>query len=341
MKRSSWKEILAQILREHNDRHGCKDKIVSHITKDQRYDRIFLMFRQLREIGYKLEDPRNFTGKHVRVLVNHWIEIGYAPGTIQTRLSHLRVFARWIGKPGLVGHPTQYVDDPKLVKRSVNATADLSWSARNVDIARVLRDVYAVDRYVGNQLLGELLFGFRVKEAVMFKPHRDDRGDSIWLISGTKGGREREVKVEYPEQREVLERWKQQCSKRHSLSDPQLSLKSAIHRYYSVMRRCGINKKTLGVTSHGLRKEFANLRYADFAGVPSPIRGGPKIDREADREARVAVMEELGHSREQIGGAYLGGILRHIHESATATPPAGSGSAAVEQPVEARGGHHG
>jgi hypothetical protein len=64
----------------------------------------------------------------------------------------------------------------------------------------------------------------------------------------------------------------------------------------------------MGVTSHGLRKEFANRISFEETGVRSPVQGGPPIDRDVDRAARLRLVEHLGHSRESIG-AYLGAIL--------------------------------
>lgn len=45
--------------------------------------------------------------------------------------------------------------------------------------------------------------------------------------------------------------------------------------------------------------------YAPLAGVPRS-RGLTSLQREADREARLAISEELVHEREQITGVYPG-----------------------------------
>ena len=95
-----------------------------------------------------------------------------------------------------------------------------------------------------------------------------------------------------------------------TLADPALTLKQAMTRYYVVMRAAGITRKGLGITSHGLRKEFANKTYFELTGVKSPVQGGPPIDRVVDREARLRLVEHLGHARESVGAAYLGAI-RH------------------------------
>lgn len=316
MQQPNWKSILTEILRDHNERHGKRDKVVSNLTMQHRKRRLFNCFQQLRDLGYRLENPRNLSTRHIEVLVRHWVSRGLTPATIQTWLSHLRVFSAWIGKPGMVRAPSAYVSNPASVQRDYAAGEDGSWSSRSVDIEAIFHEAAAVDTYVGNQLIAELLFGLRVKEAIMLRPWRDDAGESLMVVDGTKGGRARVVPIVHPEQRQALDAFKLQLQhKRASLADPRLRLHQAIHRYYSVMRRVGINKKHLGVTSHGLRREFANRRYREIAGVASPVQGGKAIGREHDRQARVAVMEMLGHNREQIGSAYLGAILRTMKQS--------------------------
>jgi integrase len=78
-----------------------------------------------------------------------------------------------------------------------------------------------------------------------------------------------------------------------------------IEHYYQVMRSCGITRNE-GITSHGLRHQYAQERYRELAGVDSPVRSGAQIDRESDHAARQVVAEELGHSREGITTHYLG-----------------------------------
>ena len=76
------------------------------------------------------------------------------------------------------------------------------------------------------------------------------------------------------------------------------------------MPRFGVTKRQLGITAYGLRHQYANDRYEDFAGAPAPVRGGDRLDREVDRSARLQVAGELGHARENISTAYLGAILQ-------------------------------
>ena len=306
----NWKAILADLLRQHNHLHGRRDKLVSALTVQQRGDRLFDCFEQLRELGFRLEDPRHIAERHVQALVDHWLVLEHAPATIQTKLSHLRVFAGWIGKPGLVKPAVDYVTDPAEVKRVYAARADASWTTKNIDPEAVIEHLRSFDPYVANQQLAQLRFGLRVKEAVMLRPWRADAGAALLVDDGTKGGRPRVVPLHSQEQRDALNYLKTQVRTRNgSLADPALTLKQAMTRYYVVMRAAGITRRGLGITSHGLRKEFANKTYFELTGVKSPVQGGPPIDRVVDREARLRLVEHLGHARESVGAAYLGPIL--------------------------------
>jgi integrase len=72
-----------------------------------------------------------------------------------------------------------------------------------------------------------------------------------------------------------------------------------------VVRSCGITRRD-GITSHGLRHEYANTRYQELTGADSPVRGGGGVERGIDQAARHVVAEELGHSRESVTTHYLG-----------------------------------
>lgn len=94
-----------------------------------------------------------------------------------------------------------------------------------------------------------------------------------------------------------------------SVSGSSLTLKRALRRFHYVLGRVGVTREALGVTGHGLRHEELNAVYEDMSGMPSPVRGGSRPAPEVEREARRAVAELAGHSRQAAAGAYLGAIL--------------------------------
>lgn len=307
-----WKYHLAEIIRHNNTQHASREKIVGHLTMAHRKSRLFAAFQQLRELGYRLEHPANIGGRHIEALVARWIAAGLAPATIQTNLSHLRVFCQWIGKDGMVRAAEDYaIAQGTSLRRTAAATRDRTWSGHDVCVEKTAARVLAIDPYVADQLAAQYLFGLRVKESILFRPWRCDLGESLAISDGTKGGRPRIVPLSHPYQRLALNAFKAKVRHKNcSLADPALTLKQAYTRYFTVMRAAGIGRADNGVTSHGLRHEFANALYQQLTGHQSPITQGEPISRELDKEGRRAVAEALGHSREQISSAYLGPILR-------------------------------
>ena len=314
-KTNDWKRELRDILDRHNDRHAVKAKTVSFKTMQERANFLFAFFAELRrndERNYKVL-PSGLKGRHVQFMVSRWVRRGLSPGTIQGYLSYLRGFAGWIGKDGMVLEAAAFVNDRALVRRTCCAESDRSWSAFSVDAGDLVAHVAEADRFVGAQLAMCLAFGLRVKEAIMFQPFRavTEDGGSIALLRGTKGGRARLVPIDTDAKRGALELARRvTVSDAGHLGDPRRSLKQNRTRFYTVLGRHGITRRELGITAHGLRHQYGNDRYEEFAGVASPLRGGDPVERAVDCNARLKVAEELGHARENISTAYLGAILQ-------------------------------
>lgn len=329
--RLPWRDELARIVRHFNRKHAVKDKDVSHKTREDRKEFYFAFFAELRASAAApmRVRPRNLGNRHIAFMVRRWVARGLEPGTIQLYLSYLRTFAEWIGHPGMVLTAEKYVDDPAMVQRSYAVAADKSWSAHGIVPDTKIAEVAAFDRYVGCQLLMALKFNLRVKEAIMCTPHTAEVDGQLEVKRGTKGGRLRFIPIDTPDKRAALEAAKRIAdSPSASLGRPGKSLKQNLERFRYVMRKFGITKAELGVTAHGLRHEYANDRYAQFAGAASPVRGGSPIDREVDRSARLRLAEELGHSRENVTSAYCGKILKRLPGT-----PAGDHSASVIEPA--------
>ena len=299
-----WKASLAAVLKAHNAAK-VNGSVASHATRDKRADVLYAGFKLLRELGYKLDTVHSFRGKHMQALAKAWEERGLSASTLQNNLSTFRIFAGWIGKTGMVEPTDRYVT-PGAATRTSIATQDRSWTAQNVDIAAKLAEVTAKDARVGLQMALQATFGLRARESMQLRPNVADKGSYLALTVGTKGGRDRVVPIDTPEKRELIDKAKTfAASKLASTSDPNLTLAQAKNHYYHVLRSCGITRAN-GLTSHGLRHGYANDRYEQISGTPSPVRGGTTPDRETDQAARLEVAEELGHSRESITTHYLG-----------------------------------
>jgi integrase len=341
-KNGNWKRELADIVKVHNDRHAHGHKGVSSATMGDRRHGLFRCFSQLRSLGYQLA-PTGLGGRHIAALVKFWtchpeaanlpgcrqglckpLTVPHSPAYIQKQLSFLRVFANWIGKPGLVASATAYVDDPALVQRHTATERDKSWSGNDVDVAALVAKIDAADPFVGLQLELMLAFGLRRKEAVMFQPAlaqvsrmavQDQFGfdpGTDWLsfirvTRGTKGGRLRFTAVRTEYQQRVLERAKLLAPHQNSnVGRPGLSLKQALDRFSYVLRSAGVTGKLLGVTGHGLRHQFAADLYFELARVEAPVRGGALANKATMDAAYLEVARQLGHNRRSITGAYLG-----------------------------------
>jgi integrase len=152
------------------------------------------------------------------------------------------------------------------------------------------------------------LFGLRREESLKIKPHMADKIIRLELLpSWCKGGRGRVIPIRTDEQRYWLDQATRLAGKfGHSLIPQNKSYKQQRDVYDKQVSRAGL--KNL----HGLRHAYAQKLYKQLTGWEAPINGGPKSrqltpeQKQIDRQARMILSEELGHSREQITVNYLG-----------------------------------
>lgn len=302
------KASLAAVLSQHNARK-FNGTTASAATRDKRSDVLFDGFKELRQLGYRLDDVRSFRGVHMQALARHWEVKGYSPSTIQGRISIFRLFAGWIGKQGMIEASWKYVASPASVARTTINRIDKSWSSRGVDAQRKIAEVRALDGRVGMALELQLAFGLRAKEAYMLRPHQADQGTVLAVTRGAKNGRPRTLRIDTPYQRDVLDRAKGLVSSPvEAIGDPAMSLAQVKNHYYRVLRQAGVTRRD-GITSHGLRHQAANDQYDRLTGQRSPVRGGGRPhDPDADHAARIEIAENLGHSREDVTTHYLGRV---------------------------------
>jgi integrase len=330
--------VMAALLAKHNHRHAYKDKVVSHDTMTERGDFLMRFLRSLKdETPFGRVDPRRLASRHVAAMVNVWVRQGKSTKTLHVYLSHLRVFCSWIRKDGLVRPVSYYVgeDSPHAHVTQV-ARTDKSWSASDVDVEAKIAEAAVIDPWVGLQLRLMRHFGLRAKEAMHFRPHEAlrDRQHSrpadaepfpeakhfVRLSRGTKGGRVRDVPVLAEAQLELIQECCRIVPRGGFVGRPLNTPQQSRDRFYYVLRKVGITKSQLGVVSHGLRHGYANDRYEEAAGAPSPVRGGT-TRTELDGSARLAVARALGHGRERISTYYIGAVQSR---RASGTPQDGS-----------------
>lgn len=307
---------LDRLLEKHGQMSCDGAKRISFGTTRSRSAILRQGFEYLASVDMCPRKPYNFKPKHMAKLVQHWEEQGLAAATLQLRFSVFSTFCTWIGKAGMLGEITQYLKNPDAAKRCYVATEDKSWSTKGVDTLQKIAEVEAVDPRVAIHLKLEYAFGLRLQESVSLHPREADHGTCLFVGWGTKGGRDRFVRIETDYQRQVLEEAKRLANRSTgSLIPDSFKRRSWIRYVYRVYDKCGIGRKH-GIVPHGLRHQYANDMYESLTGEKSPVRGGgTPANKQIENRVRLIVAEALGHSRKQISGAYLGSVLKRKNET--------------------------
>jgi integrase len=276
-------------------------------TQELRMTAICKSFEELRENGFALQSPYTLKTKHIQFLVNYWVAAGQSGGTIENKLTYFRAVAAWMGKSNLVGALDEYVDRKENgLVRSYIALEDKSWEAHDVDAVAKIDEIARTDPYVAIQLKLQAAFGLRVEESFMLRPVeavRDPR--TLSVTRGTKGGRAREVPIEW--KLDVLVEAARLSNGLTGSTMPADRTKAQWRdHYYHVLAMHGVSKSDIGVTSHGLRHQFLQQMYERITGVPAPVKQiAERPTREAHQEAMKRVVEAAGHSRATKANAYL------------------------------------
>ena len=270
----------------------------SYSTRGRRWKELNLMANQLHEIGYtRFKDPHKLKGRHVTALVERWKHEGLAAGTIKTRMSSLRWWAEKVGRESVVAprNAAYGIDQRQYVSNESKAVF-----MTDGDLSKVK------DAHVRASLELQRAFGLRREECLKFQPRFADRGDKLVLkASWCKGGREREIPVRTDRQREVLNQ-AHRLAGRGSMIPSGRSYVEQVKLYERQTAAAGLHKL------HGLRHAYAQARYEELTGRAAPAAGGKRSaeltreEKDLDREARMTISRELGHSREQISAVYLG-----------------------------------
>lgn len=284
---------------------------ISANTAKQRAQDLKLCLRLLHEAGRPIVDVRNLRTRHFKVVADEMVRRGYSAATMQKFFTHLARLCDAIGKPGMIGDPRQYFDDPAVYERHYAARIPETLPVPRLDIDAVIAAAYAKDTRCGIWLELCHYFGMRVTEAIRFRPRERDETEFIYF-RGVKNRLYRTVPVETDAQRDLLERARAMApDKSASLIPADKTLKQARNRFRNVMKRIGLTTKQLGATPHALRHGYARRLYRQLTGQLCPAEGGQCIgmSRAQDRDVRIIIAERLGHSRESITCAYLGPIL--------------------------------
>lgn len=307
---------LDRILDQHNHKIRSTTRVIlrdcSTKTKYERRSNLRRAFAELYQLGYRLTSPTSLKPKHVVALAGHWRQKNLAAKTLHCLFSNLREFCRWIGKPGLVSDIGVYFPGREHFLRSTVAARDLSWEGNGVDVADFLLRAKALDQRLFLILSLARYFGLRAKEAIEFRPWLavaiDD--EYITVTHGTKGGKQRLVKIRNDQQRQLLGSAKQVVGPdiNSRMRWPDKSWKQAQAHFYYLMRCLGATHKLMNISAHGLRHAFLQDEYQHYAKVPAPIKqAGVLPESKQDHErALLAVSLQAGLYRPAVSAGYCG-----------------------------------
>jgi len=269
----------------------------SRATQRDRERSLDLIANQLYEMGFRYMAAGSLKPKHVVALVERWKAEGLDPGTMKNRMAALRWWTEKIGKQNVVarGNDRYGIADRQYVANLSKARELTSRDLDKID-----------DPYTRMSLRLQAAFGLRREESIKIRPEWADRGEALLLKdTWTKGGRAREIPIRNDEQRQVLDAAKRLAG-RGSLIPAELRYVEQLRRFESQCAKAGIHRV------HGHRHHYAQTRYRELTGWAAPAAGGPRskdltaAQRQIDREARLTISRELGHSRETVVTIYLG-----------------------------------
>ena len=281
----------------------CSARDGSEGTRKRRKEGLGLVADQLHELGYKRLRATQIKGRHAVALVRRWQGEGIATGTIKTRLSYIRYWAKRVGRAHVL-YPDNalYGIDPR--PRSVESKA---LGLTEEQLSR-LTGPYVERMRVSLRLMRYL--GLRREEAMRWKPKvaivRDENGMIVEanIAKGWgKNGRPRTLPIRNDEQRQAMEDSIRVCTADGSMIPDTLRVEQYRNMIEYRTRLVGIDSK------HALRHEFAAELYRELTGCePMNTRkpGDAIPKRTADRAARDEVSRQLGHSRRVVVDAYLG-----------------------------------
>ena len=269
----------------------------SYGTRAGRSFALAQMANTLHELGYRRLRATGLRGKHVEALVREWQRQGLSTGTVKNRMTHLRWWAKRIGRPNVVR--------PDNAGYGIGDRSHVTNENRSRDLPAG-RLALIRDERVRMALRLQEAFGLRREEAIKFSPGYADRGSKIVLkASWTKGGRAREIPVLKDAQRRLLDEARALAGG-GSMIPGHRNYAQQLEAYETQTRAAGLERM------HGLRHGYAIRRYQEITGWRAPAAGGPPrrslrgARKRIDAAARATVSRELGHSRLDIASVYIG-----------------------------------
>ncbi|EMA7656777.1 phage integrase N-terminal domain-containing protein [Vibrio cholerae] len=270
----------------------------SYKTQGDRAAMLVLIEKQLREGGYRHLTPQTMKFKHVQYLTERWQKEGLSAGTIKNRMGAVRWVFEKMGREHLIPKSNSDLGIPNR-----DNGGNENNKAKTLDAVKLAS---ISSPYVQASLQLQAAFGLRREEAIKFSPsYAIQDGKLVLKGSWTKGGKAREIPIRTEQQKAVLAMVRNVAGQ-GSLIPRNRNFIQQLNVYKNACAKAGLCQ------NHGLRHEYAQARYLELTGWPSPKAGGLSSreltpeQKAVDREARLTISKELGHEREAITVAYLG-----------------------------------
>jgi Phage integrase, N-terminal/Integrase len=267
----------------------------SFTTRMQRHRGLQLIARELRGMGYELAGASSLKPKHIAALVTAWKANNLTAGTLKNRMGWVRWWGQKVRKTSVLPRDNSEagIDNRTLWK---GQKAHTTTGDRLEGLAP--RQALAVRL--------QMAFGLRLEESLKLRPAMADKGDLLVIHpSWAKGGRGREIPIQHPRQRALLNEVRKLAGNGSLVPEGQTYIAA----------RKELERATWGAgirNMHGHRHWYAQWRYLALTGCAAPAAGGKtyenmnRAERAADYRARLIVSRELGHNRIEITDAYLG-----------------------------------
>lgn len=156
--------------------------------------------------------------------------------------------------------------------------------------------------------------GLRLREAAQLDYRRayDEarRHGKVNVIEGTKGNRGQHIDRWVPVSKDATETLRAGAQMQGDNKNI-MRQDETYRQFVNTMREARQELKTeANARIHDLRAAYAVERYEQLTGYRAPVhraRGEAAPSAEADRDARATISYELGHNREDVTNAYIGG----------------------------------
>ena len=190
------KKLFEQHLAKPHSKTRRTRNAISLVTQERRVVNLLAGFRELRKGGFALQTPWNVGEKHIKFLVDLWVNSKkQAPGTVENKITYWRTLAEWMRKPQLVKNIDDYIERDRTYRRHYVAQEDKSWEAANVNVAEVIARLTDKDRWVAIQVELQAAFGLRARESMMLAPLQCSRFSQ--LDGRTRDARKRPVRIPF------------------------------------------------------------------------------------------------------------------------------------------------